>query len=382
MRVFRYYWFNLKDRVLFKDTLAFIEKWLAEKNIKYSGMGFILDHGNNDKISQKYPSIKKYIKPTPESGMGKISSISDNWDEDKKIHVEQEDENIVREIATKIPRPYNYAFMRFFLDNIQWFDEINTEPAIKLPYNRKPDHPTEFPSAFSVLHVHKSNSIHIIKEFDYGKKLNPIEVCIEVTKNDDELLSDENIVNALSDLLGKPYVKSTEIVFDENLQEKFRSAEEHINEKIKILKEKITIPEYERKYIPDPDEYIARFEHEINLKGIAPKKALLPLCKEYGYKYSKHPGNSGYECIKINGNNHKFTIEFVQLPVKRIFECYLWMQGCNFNFSLALGEFCPDNQEELESRFKDAFKLAISVEPQLSEQLLYYYGKTPNWFFI
>lgn len=128
MRVFEDYYFNLKKTVLFKDTKHLLDNFLAENGITYEGLCFNFESGNFEKLLQKYPVMQKYYEDGKYDS-GRLTSVAKNWDECKNICIDKQDEPVLDEILTKIPRPYNAANISVFLYNVDWNKEGRTRPS-------------------------------------------------------------------------------------------------------------------------------------------------------------------------------------------------------------------------------------------------------------
>ncbi|MCL2884062.1 MAG: hypothetical protein FWF49_01075 [Oscillospiraceae bacterium] len=378
MRVFRQYAFDLKDRVLFKDTLPFVEKWLEENGIAHENMAFMLQHGDADKVVSRYPALQKYKmidtasinveKITPRGILSKsgelhplryqLSSVPPEWPDNADIHVAKEDELIVREVAAKIPRPFNFGFVQILLDNIHWFPEINPFPATRGKY----------PPNAICSDVHQSNRIELIKQFDYGKKHNLVLVRIEVTKSDDELLDVQPIVTKLSETFGKIIEKEMIVVFDE---EEILNSSENNEEFVALLQNLCKELKLGVRYEQYP------IESFVSTGGTSPKKIMINKMKGTGYRYISY-GYSRYTFHRVNENHHLFELTFDFPPSIACLRCGLSIRGYNFSVPYISFDSCA-RKTDLEGRTEEVVTMALEIEERLEGTLERLYGKSPEW---
>ena len=74
-------------------------------------------------------------------------------------------------LLKKIPNPINFGFMGVVLDNVDWYDTASQKSDLFLQYDKHDIYDHKFNYYFS-------NSIRFFKEFDFGNKLNLVEIMI------------------------------------------------------------------------------------------------------------------------------------------------------------------------------------------------------------
>ena len=353
MRVFKDYGFNLKQRVLYKDTMDFTEQFLSERNILYENIGFALIKGSVEKCVDKYPSLKKYYLD------GEMSSIPSNWPAGN-IHVDKSDEETIRALIRKVPRPFSFWASTFFLDNVHWFDTINTIPAT---YNVK--RPNAYGFGFQL-----SNNIRFIKHFDTGRKLNLVSATIEVTNTDDCLLDDSSVLELLTSYLQKPYARSMIVAFNE---------QENIEKEKAIAKTKHIIDRIHSAFLEAAEKPGTGniYQGLTGLASLSPKQVFSKVGKKWGYTYK------GYGCFiytirKINKNNHCFDLlAFVERD--KTLGCIFELKGINFAYSINMGKVLTTSETQLEDGINKMFQKVGKVESELEDILLENHGKSPVW---
>ena len=394
MRVFQNYYFDLKERVLFKDTLPFVEAWLAGQGIAYGGMMFEQNFYNwgEDRITPRlfamFPGLKKYHSEkvsvhelSPQTITSNFTSVPKNWPEDMNIHVQKEDEDVVRQIAAKIPRPFNPSATCIALDNVQWFPVIDTSPAY-LPGKGAPCGYSLFP--------HLSNSIALGKSSGSGKKHNIIAVTIERTHTLEQLLDDTAILEKLTDAFGTPpHYQAVRIVFSEDERRQTQAAAEALAPILQALWAELKPEEAVPRDVP-PEFQCIRHPNEGEVvvmemiytpgEPVSPKKAILKAIKGMGFQYKYEPGTY-YECWKTNQHNHKFKVWFAIKTSTRQLNFGASISGYNFHVSIPMGNNIDVMKQPVADETAQAVvTAAIQAEARLSETLLQFYGKTPDWY--
>jgi len=396
MRVFGRYYFDLGGRVLFKDTLSYVEIWLAGQGISYNGMAFMMNLCGNSELHcrmvEKYPQLEKYQRIytgnreiTTERLYAEgelrpfeydLSSVPQCWPEPYELHVAREDENLVRELVTKIPRPFNPGATCVVLDHVQWFSDINAEPAIS-------DDKGE-PCGFSAFPLH-TNHIELVKDFQMGKKRNQVSAKIERTKSSEELLDVSHVLEKLVAAFGPVQWQCLDVVFSPEEIRENKAADEEIAPLLEALWEEMkperTAPENA------PSAYkIIRQKSGIDLvmamegEPVSPKKAILKAIKGTGFQYKFSPGGF-YDCEKFTRYNHRIEIFFSLKPMSRHLTFGMGVRGYNFRIGIPTA---PDvdimKQSVADETAQKLVNAALQVEERLTEPLARFYGKTPDWY--
>lgn len=394
MRVFQQYYFDLKDRVLFKDTLPFVEAWLAEQGISYDGMMLaahftnIEEDRDTPRLLAKFPGLKKYHsekvtvhKLSPQTIYSDFTSVPENWPEDMNIHVQKEDENVVRQIAAKIPRPFNPSATCIALDNVRWFPEIDACPAYILGRGT--------PCGYS-LFPHLSNSIALGKSSSSGKKHNVIAVSIERTHTLEQLLDDTAILERMTAAFETtPHYQALRIVFSEDERRQTQTTDEELKPILEALWAELKPEEAVPRDVP-PEYQCTRRQNEgkpdvmvmVYMQGepISPKKAILKAVKGMEFQYKYEPGGY-YECWKINQYNHKLKVWFAIKPTTRQLNFGAGISGYNFHVSIPMAhQVDVMKQSVADETAQMAVAAALQAEARLSDTLLRLYGKTPDWY--
>jgi len=387
MRIFQKYHFDLKDRVPFGDTLPFVEAWLAEQGIAYDGMAFAMHFNKSIKsryvprLLAEFPRLAKYCQEeyvyhaysADYFGKGGFISVPENWPENLDIHVEKQDEAMLRQVAAKIPRPYKPSYTFFALDNVQWLPEINTTPA----FTCGPRTP-----CFLGLYPHFSNSIQWRKDDEMGNSRNEITVTIERTQSSERLLGDTAILEKLAAVFQAPlYRPSLEIVFSEDEAWQIAAADFEMEPILEEIWAGLAYRFVSRREAPATPEGTQG-------KRVSLKKAFARAIEGTGFQYASRPGRSEYECSVINQNNHRIKIEFGKIHRTHKMEFDISISGYNFFTRIPLTEIGVTSKRESIPKQADADEVArklvaaaLEAEERLREPLLLHYGKTPDWYF-
>ena len=370
MQVFDIYTYNLKQ-LKFKENKDFFDRVLTEYGFKYEDIGFCfgsdLEGALCDKIVGLFSELapyRKYItapKTVPEYQM---SSISVGENGEISLHINREHINDFCMLLKKIPHSVNFNFMGVLLDNIDWNYASESKPCY------------EHDAAKRIIGDHcftnyYSNSIRFIKEFDYGNKLNRVDILIEREWDTEKLWPCDTRFYEFSDSLGKPVSQKTVCVFDDAECEKLRIADEKIWNQIIEFKLNHYVD------VGDGNQDITTDFSQI--KGFTPKK-FTSIARKYGFKYAKCVnGEYGYK--KVNMYNHTFKVSFYMKPLSGLVFPEIGMLGYNFKFvSIDFPAAVVNSEENAESFAEKIFEFAYNLEKNFTDELFSCYGKTPVWY--
>ena len=217
MRVFECYYFNIIDKVKFKDTAAYIQNMLSELSLNYTDIGFRLHCGPVAKALEKYPDIKKYYclenEDAPKSqaySNENLTSFSENW-KNGDIFIDMNDRAAVTEIFSKIPRPFNFSFATLIFGGINWHCDSDTNVIVQ----NKLD--VRMPSETWIL----GNNIIMDRDFSDGNKANNVCVTIEST-GEDKPKDVSDIIEKLKTYLGEVDFFQRKCVFSAEEDKRFK----------------------------------------------------------------------------------------------------------------------------------------------------------------
>ena len=406
MRVFDVLCFDLKKKVLFKDTLCFLETWLAEQGISYENMAIMLDvsYGDMfDKTVKRFPELECYRRKcsigydlTAEGLRDangqilpfqyEISSVPQNWPNNTNIHVRKQDEPLVRTVVKKIPRPINPGFTQIVLDHVHWFPKINTIPAVA-DYNSR-----NYPNAIN-LHPYFSNNLALVKAFNFGIKHNMVYATIERTKSYEELLDVTPVVDKLTAFLGALQVRpeSRKVIFDdaeirinETADKKIAPVLQGIWDELQPEQSLLAVaknnpPIYDfAKMGPNGPEIDQMIINETD--NVSIKKSVMKFLKPLGFTYRYVPSFI-FESTKKNQYNHVVEIGFAMRPMTWTLNYWITFRGYNFSVQVPLGiNADAADQQTADSIVKKTVEIAAQAEERLTEPLYEFYGKTPEWY--
>jgi hypothetical protein len=370
MKVYKTYRFNLGVQMPFKETLPYIENMLNSLGILYSGIAFSFKYGKIDAVLKEYPNLKKYHRAEIRNNetIHTISSVRVRSGEKTLIHANLEDEETIRQISAKIPRPYNFLDVELVIDNIAWykdisFDDVFFDDDIDLSY-------------------YFSNSVHLIKSYNFGTKYNIVDVSIELIHTYDKIIDDSEIVKMLSTYLGTSIYNNITIRYNSEEKKKYAESERIIEGLIDIFNNRVKNFSVFTKSMNQgsADSLTNQIMQAANPAGISSAKILKLLCKTHGYQYRYGYGGGYYSCCMINENGHIFGIEHTQKPGTRWININLFMRGLEFSYKIQMGDIVPKTQNDLKIMLEYAFEMAKNMQRNFAAKLLNCYGKTPKWY--
>ena len=368
MRVFEDYYFNLKKTVLFKDTKHLLDDFLAENGITYEGLCFDFESGNFEKLLQKYPVMQKYYEDG-KYGSGRLTSVAKNWDECKNICIDKQDEPMLDEILTKIPRPYNAANISVLLYNVDWNKEGRTRPS---NYEESAGNKDVRPG-YRLNYSCYCNGIFLIKEFDYGTKVNPFICRVERTGTFDELKPVPEVIERLKERFSKPFrVKSICI----NDKEVYKASEDNKQKFKKEFNDKDLYDKYLAKY--EGEEYETEELLE-PVKDFSPKKEMIKCAKRYGFSYAGCSVGM-YQLKRINKHNHIFVVQFLIRPFYSLVEFDAFAEGYNFFYHFNKSSHLIKTAADFAEFLEDAFEYTENAIDRYEDRLFELNGRSPAWY--
>lgn len=373
MRVFDSYYYNIIDRVKYKDTKAYIDKMLGELGFSYQNIGFSMYCGPVEKAVEKYPVLEKYhcledeTLPKEHRYVNELlTSYSRNWEEGE-IFADPLDTDAIAELFTKIPRTYNFGFSHMILSGIDWYGGCDLAPAIER---------NECCSGRPLKNTYyfSWNGIMIDREFDYGNKLNRVIVSVEATaalqpKDTSDIakrllpyLGEPEYVSRVCRFSGKELMRNEELKkkYEQSLETLFGSALKH-------------------KGSGNPR---SSFE-DSSIPRIAGKKKIAKAFKGTGFEMGNRkgllPGMNRVVCT--DAHHFKYELLFDRGQVfGNSFSFNLMIMGYNFVISLSQKDFYVESEEEAEEIINELAKYCVLVRDRIGEEMAADFSDTPDWY--
>ena len=376
MRIFKQLVVDFKSDLPFKDTLDYIEEVFGKLGIAYDSMGFMFSGGDTDRIVEKYPALTKYIQTHDEYGgeqRGAMSSAETDENGNYTLRVDKSEHQILHELVKKTPRPYSFGAISVFLDNVRWFSDINTTPCfVRHPPN------AYYPQSYM------SNCVILAKQFDHGKKFNPVWFMIEVGDEKTGIIDISELEGKLSAIFGKPfgtrYILPSKYEFYFTDEEQTYLAKQHetfaktYDPLIRKLRDSVNNAEGIQ-HIKKADP----FNRPPGLSLVKALKKILP-----PKQYNHHRPGGLFVAEKKNENNHTFALGCLLSPMWKHLQAEIVISGHNFKYATDLNNFggkgfeaiAPNTQEELEYHVANLAAALKKAEEGLRDELLRLYGKS------
>ena len=372
MRVFDSYTYNVIDKVKFNKTKAYIDNMLAELGLSYQNIGFKLQCGPMSQAIEKYPALSKYYHLEDENASeGQLytnqllTSFSKNWHKGE-LYVEEEDQEVIGELFSKIPRPYRFAFCKLLLDGIDWYGEGDLAPAIQTYDSYQVKYPTGSYQPFDC------NGISLSREYDDGNKVNTVCVVVEATA--ETVPKDTtDILKKLEPYLGTPIRTGRRCMFSKEEYERFDELEKKYNKRlIELFEEMVGECQYTYKDIPN----------EPIILELCSKKTINKAFKGSGFEMGNRkgmlPGMNAVVCKDLH--NYNYYVLFDRSPSGNWFSFNLGISGYNFKVALSQKNFGAKSKEEAEQKIEEIAKYIISVRNVIGEEMAADFGDTPDWY--
>ena len=397
MRIFKQTCMDLKSDILFKDTLNYIEEVFEKLGISYDNMGFMFSGVTNDKLEKivkTHPSLEKYICPHNKSVEGSYRSMSSGRTDENgnyTLRIDKSEHETLRELVKKTPRPYSFGAISIFLDNVRWFQEVevNTTPCLVNKFSREGNVP---PSAYYP-QCYMSNCVTLTKQFDYGKKFNPVWFSIEVGDEKIGIIDTTKLEERLSTTLGKPFgtrYYHTKYHFYFNDTEKKHLAQQDkefavtfnplTTELLNLINHAEGIQHIRGKH---PTWY--PWTSASRVSGLSLVKALKKVLPAKTHTY-QNDGGGFFTVERKNENNHSFVLSCGLSPDFKLLRAEMVISGHNFKHELGCAHdiqttnvfesIYPNTQKEVEYHIANLATALKEAEDQLSAELLRLYGKS------
>lgn len=364
--------YNLKQ-LRFKENKEFFEALLRDLGYSYTDIAFTFTYGPCEKVARSFPELNKYKQHYDHielSSNDLYSSVFADENDNVSLHMDRDHHAPFGLLLKKIPNPINFGFMGVVLDNVNWYGDETQNSVFPQPKSGI--------IGDSRFRGYYSNSIRFYKEFDYGNKLNIVDVMIDRTGDANGLRPYPARFEEFLSKLGKPKSKERKCVFDE--KERIRLEEQY--QRIRsLIKEKEA--SYTERYQCFPQEtgmFDWAIANNTPIKGFSPKTVLNSCAKGTGYRYAGFEYGI-YRFHKRDVNNYLFRVEFDTGAFSSRVFASVWAIGYNFEHELCrTTEITVNEESDLLAYAKLVFETAAQVEREWTDELFTAYGKTPDWF--
>lgn len=370
MRVFDYYFYNIIEKVKFKDTKKYIEQMLEELGLCYQNISFNMKYGPVEKVVEKYPALAKYrcledeTRPAAQSSVNEmLTSYSPNW-EKGEIYADAKDHEVLAELFTKIPRPFNIS-SNIVLSGIDWYGGDNLTPAIEyheICGKRLPGGPQYI----------SCNEIMLERGLDYGNRLNRVIVSVEATTTSVPR-GTLDIAHRLEPYLGEfervsrvCRLSKEELKRNKELEGKYRKKMEPLFQSVAESR------------CPSPDT-----SPSLLIPKIAEKKRIMRAFRDTGFEMGSRkelaPGmnrmvctdshNYKYEIVVYRGSNYSNSFNFT-----------FRVMGCDFIIAPFIPSLYVESEEEAEQIITKLAKLCVWARDAIGEEMAAEFLDTPEWY--
>ncbi len=368
MRVFDSYYFNIIDKVEFKDTKPYLEKMLAETGFSYTGIAFTIYDINDDarrKAVEMFPKLRKYAYLDKVLRQYGLMSYKANW-ADGNIYADEADWDEITEMFSNVPHTLNFSSGSLVLNGVNWFADSTDE--IAPDYLVADRHPTSAVPPFL------SNRIVHHREFDDGKKLNCISVCIDVT--DEPPRDSRAVIEKLMPYLGEPTYFKRECMFPEKEGERLDNLQSEEREYLKVLM-KTTLPKSKES---KPVKVPIVLPNDPVISHVADKFTLDKAFADTGFTRQKGQPNNIHLYACIDEHGFRYEAYTKKLSFRNNFR--IWVSISGYNFAVGTGSmdyYVTEEGESLEI-LKQFAALCVRLRTEYSAHLAEKFGDTPKWY--
>lgn len=369
MRVFETFFYNIANRVSFGKTKPYLEKMLQETGLSYKDTAFML-YDLQEKVPKKavasVPELRKYefAKGGPNGPVYGLSSIRENW-HSGEIFAAQDDDRDISLVFSKIPYTFNFPFGYLILNGINWFDDSSGHIAIKNWERDKDGIPRADPTL-----LYLSNRILQERSFDDGKKMNRIEVTIEVT-DENGIRDTAPVLRKLEPYLGTYLSFERSCTFDEEEYRRLKQAEIKNCEKLQQLSDE---------YMPKA-KALSEIPKDIPmLSHVADSATLNKAFKGTRFKKVKGQPNWLHLYACTDGNGYKYEAFVQKITSVNMFRCWLNISGYNFSVGTGMTDYCVEREGESSELLTAIVQFYDMLAAQCGDALKQDFGVTPEWY--
>lgn len=369
MRVFDIYYFDIIDKVKFKDTKPYIDNVLNQLGLCYKEITFSYNMFSTpiEKVLELYPNLLKYcFKYEPYAGEKVLTSLIPGW-EKGHYYAEKSDWDAIFDIAAKFPDKLRVTGAIAF-NQIDWYGNGVKEPAVRRMGINKGKKIAEILQVEPIM----NSWIKIKNNFIDSNKHNWVEVIVETIVDESTPKETLDVAMKLEPFFGK---------YENSRRECRYSLEEGYELYDKSLKCEDLLDEYLRRQFPEEFhefDFMADF-----IPKLCDKKKLTLAFKNTGYHLGSKKGlmSTMNHYYGYDKGNHQYEILFDRPEdASDFFYWYIRINGCNFNLGLNQNRaYAADEEEAMSKIVKIAEfcqRFLTEFEPVLTEM----FGKTPDWY--
>ena len=383
MRVYNQYSFKTGKRYTIPELFSRIDSFLSEQGLQYQQMAY--DFISTDltvhkisaapdlrsealtqkmkrdsechELSKKYPAFGSPERnPLGNTFIFRLSNLDDMG----RLRPEGAGEELVRKVAEKIPRPYNFwaTFLMYY--NVNFFSRTAPvlEEAIKYPRER-----------FNTKCAH----ITIFRDFS-GPQSTTVQMMIDVT-DVDNVLDSQPYANALSEVLGVVrYVTNTctamsaeELAQYVLRKQRAEAAVQMIKDALNRSKEQFGVPEFTG-------------ERNIQTANFTLAKSAKRMGKKYGFDKYKYDPIGVHFLSKRTARGHWLTLMVDVPPLWNEIRLSAHFGGVGFDYALPMPDFYVPDQMTADTILQNAFEILCKLEAVEILELSHYFPDSPAWY--
>ncbi len=353
MRFFKQYRFQVGRKIEFKDLFGVVDAYLAQQHLSYDSLGYYLvtlGDGCN-KLVQKLPQL------------GPLEILKGQYHDDSRLTNmlkpnHQCDEATIRLAGSKIPRPYNFSYTRFFYRNINFFGTAPGEEQV------------EVMSCANILDV-SGSFIALYRDFE-GPQTTTVYLKIEVTDQKTSEGADGYAASLASHLGGVKYLCSSAVFMDPSERAIHEDRKEKAAPIVKAAFKDLLARREETV------EEILRLFPDFTHSHFSISKPLNRVGKAHGYGNYRNVSGTVYLLSKRVDKGYFLRMDVMREPQQGVHGVlYLVGPGISYEFPMLYG--APENQQEADCFAEQLFKAADYFEEMYMHEILAPYPEVPDW---
>lgn len=364
MRYFVRYTYLVGRKAEFRDLFSMVDSFLSEQKLGYSYMAYDLSCFDYEGVSS---ACHKLNKKLPQ--MGQIEIVEEPYTNKLRIsnldlsgrYMAIGDEESIRFVGSKIPRPFGFHYTSFFYCGIPFLGRVDERM-----YRRDETH------KYLESHDLLGNFIMLSRNLS-GPQSTTVTMVMEIGNHQD-VDSARAYSQQLSKALGG--VKWSEDMFcwmcaDE--QERYDLC--HIQALDAVRSATSAVETMVEEMVSDRSE-----ERELQAEPrFSLSKPLKKIGKSFGYGDYAYDPFGAYSLVKETEHGHKITLVVDMGPMFRIVRAGFFLSGVGFAYGFQIGGFTPNTQDEADLLIREVFSILQRIEDPYLTQIGANYPDSPPW---
>jgi hypothetical protein len=362
MRTFRFYMYILEKGTRPDQVVDLLARYLNDKNLKYRDLYYYfsnyIDNSNQEgelhsnretesiaKLCAKYPELNPFRRNEKSSGQTSDISVLSNYTESWNRASANVPDELILQIVSKIPRPYNFCDSKLYFDGVTFF---NDESAPLGSYTDDLASASKIPLGSYIAYYRDG----------IFTRWHMISLCFDVTaKSDLFSFVDRQYIEYLNRVFPiKLLADDTFFGLNQDERAQYEAINASLSEIVSKARSMCQFPLGKLAECANADRVLIGGNYSL-------KKSLTKLIPLHGYAYQRYHYYT-YFFGKKDQFGHQIQFNINSAPFSRDIQTTFTYKGLGFHYDFALPMFTPQNQQEADQyveaimEFMDEFEVS------------------------